>query len=152
MEELRIMRCRNRLSNRGQARPPLFLVCRRQLASYFLRGTCSCKRAKTHLCAATNGAPPGFRQVFKFDSFGDFPLPVPSLRIVQIPAVTCLALPHFFGIRHKFTLRHSIDRWVFCLKIWKEGGNRAGLHMEFFCTCSASVNFSAAVARIVILG
>lgn len=75
-------------------------ICCRQLASYLLCGPRSHNRAKAFLRSAANRASPGIREIFELDSFGDFPLPVAFVGVVNIAAVNGLALPDILRISH----------------------------------------------------
>ena len=58
------------------------------------------QRSEHFLARTAYRALPIFRQILKPGTFWDLPFPVSSVRIINVPAIYGLALPHLFRSRH----------------------------------------------------
>ena len=73
----------------------------------------SCEGSEHLLARSANRALPILRKIFETGPLGYFALSVSSIRIIDITAVRCLALPHFFWFCHglvsfsPLTLQHK---------------------------------------------
>jgi len=83
----------------------------------------SAQRFKHFFAGAAYRAFPVVRQIFELGSFGDLPLAVPSVRVINISAVKRLALIHFMWLGHlpslkspskklKSKLNHENTKWL----------------------------------------
>jgi hypothetical protein len=83
----------------------------------------SAQRSEHFFAGAAYRTFPVIRQIFKLGSFGDFPLAVPSIRVINISAVNRLALKHFMRLGHlpslkspskklKSKLNHENTKWL----------------------------------------